>query len=97
MALALGIVEGNPSEMGFEASGIVRAVGTGVQRFSVGDRIIYLSDGCFATHLTLRESLCVKMDDTMSFIEGAAVPCVYATALMALMNTSNLRRGQVSN
>ncbi|ORY69074.1 uncharacterized protein BCR38DRAFT_508552 [Pseudomassariella vexata] len=94
VVLALGIVQGNPSEMGFEASGIVRAVGPGVQRFSVGDRIMCLGDGCFATHITLQESMCVKIDSSMSFIQGATVPCVYATALMALVGMSNLQMGQ---
>ena len=83
--------------MGHEGTGVVRTVGPGVQRFSVGDRIMYLSDGCFTTHLTLREALCVKMNSSMSFVEGASLPAVYATALLALVDTSNLQKGQVSN
>jgi NADPH:quinone reductase-like Zn-dependent oxidoreductase len=82
--------------MGFEGSGIVRTVGSGVQRLSVGDRVMYLGDGCYTTHKTLEETLCVKMGDSMSFVEGAAVPCVYATAAFALTDKANLQRGQVS-
>ncbi|ORY60122.1 putative polyketide synthase [Pseudomassariella vexata] len=94
VVVALGIVEGDPSEMGFEASGIIQAMGPGVDRFSIGDRVMFLSDGCFTTHMTLTESVCIKMDDAMSFIQAAAVPCVYATALMALVDVSRLQRGQ---
>ncbi|CAI4215845.1 unnamed protein product [Parascedosporium putredinis] len=94
IVIALGIVEGSPSQMGFEGSGIVRAVGPGVQRFSVGDRVMYMGGGCFATHITLSETLCVQMDSSMSFVQGATMPCVYATALMALVDTANLQKGQ---
>lgn len=82
--------------MGFEGSGIVRAVGPEVDRFSVGDRIMYLGAACFATYHTVHDSLCVKMDDSMSYIQGATVPCVYATAYMALVDIPNLQQKQVS-
>lgn len=95
MLIALGVIDNSPSEMGFEGSGIVRAVGPGVSRFSVGDRVMYLGSGCFKTIHTMKAALCVKMDDSMTFEQGAALPCVYATALMALVDKADLQRGQV--
>ncbi|RYP42065.1 hypothetical protein DL767_000577 [Monosporascus sp. MG133] len=92
--IALGVIENSPSEMGFEGSGVVRAVGPGVSRFSVGDRVMYLGSGCFKTVHTMNAALCVKMDDSMTFEQGAALPCVYATALMALVDKADLRHGQ---
>ncbi|KAL2751982.1 hypothetical protein ACRALDRAFT_1045166, partial [Sodiomyces alcalophilus JCM 7366] len=92
--IALGLIENSPSEMGFEGSGVVRAVGPGVSQFSVGDRVMYLGSGCFKTFHAMDASLCVKMDDSMSFEQGAALPCVYATALMALVDKAHLQRGQ---
>lgn len=74
---------------------MVRAVGPGVSRVSVGDRVMYLGSGCFKTMHTMNAALCVKMDDTMTFEQGAALPCVYATALMALVDKANLQQGQV--
>ncbi|KAK9798771.1 putative Lovastatin diketide synthase LovF [Seiridium cardinale] len=32
------------------------------------------------------------MEDSMSFVQGAALPCIYATALMALVDKANLQR-----
>lgn len=93
--IALGILNHNPSEMGFEGSGIVRAVGPGVQRLSVGDRVLYMGSSCFSTYLTMQAALCIKIDETMSFEQAAALPGVYATALMALVDKANLQRGQV--
>lgn len=96
LMISLGILNHNPAEMGFEGSGIVRAVGSGVQRLSVGDRVLYMGSGCFSTYLTMQETLCIKIDDTMSFEQAAVLPGVYATALMALVDKGNLQQGQVS-
>ncbi|QLI74092.1 Highly reducing polyketide synthase gloL [Metarhizium brunneum] len=92
--IALGIIGNSPSEMGFEGSGVVRAVGPGVFRFSVGGDVMYLGSGCFKTIHTVNAALCVKMDDSMSFEQGAALPCVYTTALMALVDKADLKCGQ---
>ncbi|KAF5121795.1 Highly reducing polyketide synthase gloL [Metarhizium anisopliae] len=93
--IALGIIENSPSEMGFEGSGVVRAVGPGVSRFSISDHVMYLGSGCFKTIHTVNAALRVKMDDSMSFEQGAALPCVYTTALMALVDKADLKCGQV--
>ncbi|KAJ3464711.1 hypothetical protein MRS44_009497 [Fusarium solani] len=92
--LALGVVEGNPSGMGHEGSGVIRAVGPDVQDLSVGDRVMFIHDGCFTTQLTLPTDICVRLDDSTSFVQGAALPAVYATALAALVDVSRLQRGQ---
>lgn len=82
--------------MGHEGSGVIRAIGPDVQDFSVGDRVMFINDGCFTTQLTLPKDVCVKIDDSMSFVQGAALPAVYATALAALVDASRLQRGQVT-
>jgi NADPH:quinone reductase-like Zn-dependent oxidoreductase len=94
--VALGVLRTSLAQMGFEGSGIVRAVGPGVQNISVGDRVLYMVSGCFSTSLTIPESLCIKIDNSMSFEQAAAVPGVYSTALMALVDKANLQKGQVS-
>lgn len=91
----MGVIDNSPGEMGFEGSGVVRAVGPGVSRFSVGDRVMYLGSGCFKTIHKMKAALCVKMDDSMTFEQGAALPCVYATACMALVDKADLQEGQV--
>jgi hypothetical protein len=92
--IAMGILNHNPSEMGFEGSGIVREVGAGVRHLAVGDRVVYLGSGCFSTYLTMKAVLAIKIDDSTSFEQAAALPGVYATALMALVDKGNLQRGQ---
>lgn len=82
--------------MGHEGSGVIRAVGPDVQDLSVGDRVMFIHDGCFTTQLTLSKDICVRLDDSTSFVQGAALPAVHATALAALVDVSRLQRGQVS-
>jgi NADPH:quinone reductase-like Zn-dependent oxidoreductase len=90
------VLNNSPSELGLEGSGVVREVGPDVHHLSVGDRVMYMSSGCFSTHSMVPAMLCVKLDDSISFQYGASIPCTYATAILALVDKGNLRRGQVS-
>lgn len=82
--------------MGLEGAGIIEAIGPNVNNLAVGDRVLYMSTGCFSTSFTLPEKLCVRLDDSMSFETAASLPCVYGTAVMALVDKANLQPGQVS-
>ncbi|PYH92913.1 putative polyketide synthase [Aspergillus ellipticus CBS 707.79] len=84
--IALGVIDNSSKELGLEGSGIVEAVGPNVHTVSVGDWVMYMASGCFTTSLTLHETACVKMDASMTFEQAAALPCVYATAAMALID-----------
>ncbi|GJN68105.1 type I Iterative Polyketide synthase (PKS) [Purpureocillium lilacinum] len=92
--IALGVLDNSTREIGLEGSGVVTEVGPGVEKLQVGDRVMYMSSGCFTTHITLSQTLCVKLDDGLTFEQGAALPCVYATAAMALVDKANLQPGQ---
>jgi hypothetical protein len=93
--IALGVLDNSLREIGLEGCGVVTAIGSGVEDLAVGDRVIYMSSGCFATEIILPSVLCVKIDDSLTFEQGAALPCVYATATMALTDKANLQKGQV--
>lgn len=79
-----------------EGCGVVTELGPGVKDLAIGDTVIYMSSGCFTTHITLSQALCVKIGDDLTYEQGAALPCVYATAAMALADKANLQPGQVS-
>lgn len=82
--------------MGLEACGVVTELGYGVEDVGIGDRVMFMASGCFNTHVTVSADLCVKINNSMSFEQGAALPCVYATAAMALIDKAHLQAGQVS-
>ncbi|UKZ71288.1 putative secondary metabolism biosynthetic enzyme [Trichoderma atroviride] len=91
--VAMGIVEGYKPGLGIECSGIIRKVGGGVKGLLPGDRVMAIGHGCFTTNFISDASLVAKIPSDLSFEEAATVPCVYATAIHALINLGGLRQG----
>ncbi|TVY85232.1 Highly reducing polyketide synthase FUM1 [Lachnellula suecica] len=97
--ITMGIVAGPKPEnggggLGCECSGIVTKVGSEAKNLQVGDRIISIANGSFATTLTTSEKLCTKMSDDLSFVEGATIPCVYGTVIYSLIDLARLHKDQ---
>ena len=80
---------------GGETAGIVEAVGPGVQRLKVGDRVIATPIlGGFAEKCVLPEALCLPLPDSMNFEQGAGFTVTYATSYHALRQSTRLREGE---
>lgn len=75
---------------------MVRQVGTDVTNLAVGDKVITLVPGAYATGLILDSSACVKFPDNLSFEEAATMGCVYSTTIYSLLHLGRLRKGQVN-
>ncbi|MBI5309752.1 MAG: zinc-binding dehydrogenase [Actinobacteria bacterium] len=83
-----------PAVMGYEVAGTVAALGEGVDRFAVGDRVLG------ATHFGGQAELAVTaagnlvpVPEGFSFEQAAAVPVNYATAWAALVLYGNVQPG----
>lgn len=92
---AAGIMADETADLGLEASGVVQALGSGSDKFKVGDEVIFLSHGCMVTDKVMPETLCLKKPINLSFGQAASIPCVFATAILSLVEKAGLRRGQV--
>uniref|UniRef100_A0A8H7K8X3 Carrier domain-containing protein n=1 Tax=Bionectria ochroleuca TaxID=29856 RepID=A0A8H7K8X3_BIOOC len=92
--IAMAIVNADLGEIGRDVAGVVVARGSAITDLEIGDRVISLYPGCFTTYKNLPASHCVKLESNLSFEEGAAIPCVYATAMMCLVDRGNLKKGQ---
>jgi NADPH:quinone reductase-like Zn-dependent oxidoreductase/2-polyprenyl-3-methyl-5-hydroxy-6-metoxy-1,4-benzoquinol methylase len=94
--ICLGVIT-EPSSigrgMGYECSGEVITVGSGVTKHRIGDRVIASSSGSFTTSHYVSEQLCAKLPDAMSFEDGATLPAVYCTAIYCLLDTGRLKKG----
>ena len=80
---------------GAEAAGEVRAVGAGVKRFSVGDKVIVTPmGGAFAEQLAINENHAIPMPAGMSFEQAAGFPITYCTSYHALKDVAKIREGE---
>ncbi len=70
--------------MGLEGAGVVSRVGPGVTTLSVGDHVMLMSEGCFASSITVPEHAAQRLPEGWSFAEGATLPVVGLTVVYAL-------------
>jgi NADPH:quinone reductase-like Zn-dependent oxidoreductase len=83
-----------PCVVGYEVSGVIDAIGSGVTRFAVGDRVIAMPRfGGYTDTLAVSEAQVFRLPDKMTFEEGAAMPVAYLTAHHMMLFSGNLRRG----
>jgi len=83
--------------LGNECAGVVSRVGSAVKRqgsMNIGDRVCGVAMGSFRTFYRDDVRLFQRMPDTMSFVEGAAIPLVYCTAHFALFDIARLKKGE---
>jgi NADPH2:quinone reductase len=80
---------------GFDLAGVVSAIGEGVSRASVGDRVLAtLRSGAFATRVAASERDVWRIPDAMSFEDGAAFGLVYLTAYVSMIENANAQAGE---
>ncbi len=84
-----------PDIPGLEIAGEVDALGPGVERLAIGDRVFgLLGGGGYAEAATAHERALAKIPDGMSFEHAAAVPEAFVTAHDAMVTRANLRSGE---
>lgn len=96
--MSMGVLSSGDSipPMGLELSGVVRRVGKNVSHVRPGDRVCAVAvSGCFTTDAVLPSPLVAKIPDSLTFEEAATMPCVFITAVQALIEVGRLEQGQV--
>ena len=83
---------------GWDVSGVVAALGTGVTRFQVGDAVFsrpdLARDGSYAEYMVVREAEIAAKPKTLDHRHAAAVPLAGLTAWAALIDAAGLAAGQ---
>lgn len=84
-----------PSGLGLEGAGVVDAIGGGVTRFKLGDRVAYCSGpiGAYAEANVVNEMRAVKLPDPISFDIAAACLLKGMTARYLLRKTFRVEQG----
>ncbi|PHR67375.1 zinc-binding alcohol dehydrogenase family protein [Alcanivorax sp.] len=84
--------------LGFDAAGVVEAVGAEVENFQAGDRVWYAGavqrQGSNAQHQCVDERLVAKKPDSLGMQEAAALPLTALTAWEALEDQLGFQPGE---
>jgi NADPH2:quinone reductase len=90
-----------PAILGCDGAGVVEGVGSGVQRFKVGDEVYFCAGGLgksrtgnYAQLTVVEEQFVARKPTSLSFAEAAAAPLVLITAWEALYDRGRLEAGQ---
>ena len=87
-----------PSRIGYEAAGVVDAVGSGVSDIRIGDRVSTIPSfsmvkyGVYGESAIVPASAVVRYPDTLSAVEGASIWMQYMTAFGALIEFGQLKK-----
>ncbi len=81
---------------GLELAGEVDALGPGVERLAIGDRVFGLvGGGSYAEAIVTHERALAKIPDGLSFEDAAAIPEAFITAHDAIVGQAGLTAGEI--
>src|SRR5688572_27804770 len=83
-----------PKLLGSDVSGVVHAVGEGVQGFKPGDRVMGRGRGAASEYARMPVHQAAIMPERLSFEQAGAVPGVYITAYEILYPFGKLKGGE---
>jgi len=84
-----------PFTLGMEVSGVVDALGTGVDTVAVGDRVaVFGGQGGLAEYGCFDARRAVRLPDGMSMVDAAAFQIAYGTSHVALEHRARLQPGE---
>ena len=90
---ALGLYPGEIRHLGSDCAGEVVALGSDVRGFAIGDRVVAMTEGAFASHATTRWEFVAPLPAGLDFELGAAIPTAYLTADITLNQIAGMTRG----
>lgn len=87
---ALGMVAGTSSDLGRECAGVVSAVGAGVSDVRVGDDVVAVGCGFYATDVVVPVTNVAKKPKAWTYREAASLPLAYLTVYCGLLDLAQL-------
>ncbi len=84
--------DGRPA--GIDGSGEVVSVGSTVQNFRPGERVLFRAHACFAEYAVVDPPLAARTPERLSWEQAAALPAAYITAWEAVVEFGRASAGQ---
>ena len=91
--LALGMYPGGAVPLGAECAGTVETVGPGVSTLRVGDLVFGFAPGSLGTEVTVPARFLIRLPETMSVEDAAALPAAFLTAMFGLQEVARIQAG----
>lgn len=86
-----------PLILGWDAAGIIKKIGSGVTKFTVGDEVFTCPDvnrnGTYAEYVAVEEKYVAEKPKQLSFEEAASIPLVGITSWQSLVDTAKIKKG----
>lgn len=79
-----------PAILGYDIAGDIEALGSGVTKFKVGDKVTGLVKQGFQEHVLMSEHLATTIPDSIPFEQAAALPMGVSVATKALFHKDYL-------
>jgi NADPH:quinone reductase-like Zn-dependent oxidoreductase len=92
--LAFGLRRPKNPVRGVDVAGVVESIGSAVTAFRVGDRVFGVAKGSFAQFAVADHGTLAHLPDSLSFVQGAAIPLAGSTALHAVRDAGLVSAGQ---
>jgi NADPH:quinone reductase-like Zn-dependent oxidoreductase len=96
-AMAHGLAKTFPVTLGWDAAGVVAAVGGSVTGFKPGDEVCFYAEftrgGTYAEYVAVDASQAARKPRTLAFAAAAALPMAGQAAWTALIDTARIERG----
>lgn len=105
-----GYLQGDEVTLGHEVAGTIDQLGSGVTNLNIGDRVLVIAgerneknqittlgfdyDGGYAEYVIAKESLVVKIPDSLPFEEAAIIPDAVSTPWAAISSTAKIQPGE---
>jgi NADPH:quinone reductase-like Zn-dependent oxidoreductase len=92
--VAMNLIDHVGRYHGLDGAGVVRRVGPKVKDFKPGNRVAAMEHNMLSTLLIANEIMCVKIPESLSFIDAATMFTVYATVQQSLITVGQLKKGE---
>ncbi len=83
-----------PGVIGMDLAGTVLKLGSGVEGFSVGDRVFAMADQTYAELCVVKAANLAKIPDGLDVVEAAALPLVTTTGNKLIVEGTGIKAGQ---
>jgi acyl transferase domain-containing protein/NADPH:quinone reductase-like Zn-dependent oxidoreductase/acyl carrier protein len=80
--------------LGLEFSGIVRNIGSNVEGFLPGDKVVGFGPSCFGNRVITQANAITLLPPGLSFEAAATIPCTFFTVYYAFQHLARLQPGE---